>query len=159
RGLPLLTSEFSRQLLPPAYSDWTVRFRRWDRAGKNARGQWNPPADWAAVLKSPVLDELKVPHLRFVDAKEPPRPVTPKVPEYFFAAVATTEVTLGEGEYDFTITFDDGIRVWLDNEMVFENWGPNSPTTKSVTIGNKRGRHLIRVEFFQADGGYALDVE
>jgi formylglycine-generating enzyme required for sulfatase activity len=159
RGVPILTSELSRQLLPPAYSDWTVRFHRWDNAGKNPRGQWNPPADWGAVLKSPVLDERKVAHLRFVDGRDPPRPVTPKVPGEFFAAVATAEVTLGEGEYRLTSTFDDGVRVWLDNEVVFENWGPNSPTATSVTVGHKRGKHLIKVEFFQAAGGYALDVD
>ena len=72
--------------------------------------------------------------------------------------VATTEVTLGDGDYVLSATFDDGVRVWLDNEVVIEYWGPNPPTTKSVTVGRKRGRHIIKVEFIQIEGRYALDV-
>jgi formylglycine-generating enzyme required for sulfatase activity len=114
------------------------------------------PRDWEAVLKSPVLDELRTSRLQLAQTNGPP---TPKVPGEHFAVVATTEVTLGEGEYDFAITFDDGVRVWLDNDMVVDNWGTNGTTTRSVPLGRKRGKHLIKVEFFQADAGYVLDVD
>ena len=67
-------------------------------------------------------------------------------------------MTLDDGDYVLSTTFDDGVRVWLDNEVVIEYWGPNSPTTKSVTVGRKRGRHVIKVEFIQIEGRYALDV-
>ena len=67
-------------------------------------------------------------------------------------------MTLGDGDYVLSATFDDGVRVWLDNEVVIEYWGPNSPTTKSVTVRHKRGRHIIKVEFIQIEGRYALDV-
>ena len=97
-------------------------------------GQNNLPADWEAVLKSPVLDELRMPRLSIYGATDPPPPPTPKVPTEYFAVVATTEVTLGDGEYVLATTFDDGVRVWLDNDVVIEYWGPNSPTTKSVTV-------------------------
>jgi formylglycine-generating enzyme required for sulfatase activity len=48
--------------------------------------------------------------------------------------------------------------VWLDTEMVMEYWGPNSPTTRSVALKCKRGRHIIKVDFIQIEGRYALDV-
>ncbi len=91
-------------------------------------------------------------------ATEPAPSPTQKVPNDYFAAVATTEVTLGDGDYVLSANFDDGVRVWLDNELVIEYWGPNSPTTKSVTVRHKRGKHIIKVEFIQIEGRYALDV-
>ncbi len=48
--------------------------------------------------------------------------------------------------------------LWLDNEVVIEYWGPNAPTTKSVTVRREPGRHKIKVEFIQIEGRYALDV-
>ena len=152
RGLSFLADEVSKELLPVT-TDWTVRFHKWEKVGQN-----NPPADWEAVLKSPILDELRMSRLNIHGATEPPPPPTQKVPKDYFAVVATTEVTLGDGDYVLSTTFDDGVRVWLDNELVIEYWGPNSPTTKSVTVGRKRGRHIIKVEFIQIEGRYALDV-
>jgi serine/threonine protein kinase len=82
-------------------------------------GRDRPPSDW---LKSPILDELRLPRLHLVDARDAPSPPTPKVPPSYFAAVATTEVTLGDAEYTLTATADDGVRVWLDDELVIDDW-------------------------------------
>ena len=152
RGLSFLANEIGKELLPVT-TDWTVRFHKWEKEGKNSL-----PADWEAVLKSPVLDELRMSHLNIHGATQPAPSPTQKVPNDYFAAVATTEVTLGDGDYVVSATFDDGVRVWLDNEVVIEYWGPNSPTTKRVTLRHKRGRHIIKVEFIQIEGRYALDV-
>jgi serine/threonine protein kinase/formylglycine-generating enzyme required for sulfatase activity len=152
RGLPLLATEVDKDL-PPVTTNWTVRFYKWEK-----QGQTDLPADWEAVLKSPVLDELRTSRLNLYGAAEPPPPPTPKVPRDYFAAVATTEVTLGDLDYELSTTFDDGVRVWLDDEVVIEYWGPNAPTTKSATVSGKRGSHIIKVEFIQIEGRYALDV-
>jgi formylglycine-generating enzyme required for sulfatase activity len=152
RGLSFLDDEIGKEL-HSVTTDWTVRFHRWKEAGQN-----NPPADWQAVLRSPILDELRMSRLNIQGATEPPPPPTRKVPRDYFAAVATTEVTLEDGDYVLAATFDDGVRVRLDSEVVMEHWGPNAPTTKSVTVGGKRGRHIIKVEFIQIEGRYALDV-
>ena len=133
RGLSFLASEVSKELFPVT-TDWTVRFHKWEKVGQN-----NLPADWEAVLKSPILDELRTARLNIYGATEPPPPPTEKVPKDYFAVVATTEVTLGDGDYVLSTTFDDGVRVWLDDEVVIEYWGPNSPTTKSVTVRRNRG--------------------
>ena len=129
RGLPLLASELSKELSDVTTS-WTVRFYKWENVG-----QTNLPADWEAVLKSRVLDELRTSRLNIYGPAEPSPPPTPKVPGEFFAVVATTEVTLEDAEYVLSTTFDDGVRVWLDNKIVIDYWGPNSPTTKSATLG------------------------
>jgi formylglycine-generating enzyme required for sulfatase activity/WD40 repeat protein/tetratricopeptide (TPR) repeat protein/tRNA A-37 threonylcarbamoyl transferase component Bud32 len=152
QGLSILTGEIERKPLPPASSDWTVRFYKWN-------ADILTPTGWDAVLKSPVLDELKMPRLHLVELTEPPKPPTPKVPGEYFAVVATTEVTLDGGEYVIRATSDDGVRVWLDNEMVLDDWSIHAPTTRSVSVRNKRGKHLIKVEFFQGTRWYHLEVD
>jgi serine/threonine protein kinase/formylglycine-generating enzyme required for sulfatase activity len=152
RGLSFLADEVSKELVPVT-TQWTVRFHKWEKAEQN-----NAPADWEVVLKSPVLDELRMSRLNIHGATEPAPPPTQMVPKDYFAAVATTEVTLGDSDYVLSASFDDGVRVWLDDELVIEYWGPNSPTTKSVTVRHKRGRHIIKVDFIQIEGRYALDV-
>ena len=70
RALSFLASEIGKEL-PPVTTDWTVRFHAWEKVEQN-----NPPADWEAVLKSPILDELRMPRLRIYGATEPPPPPT-----------------------------------------------------------------------------------
>jgi formylglycine-generating enzyme required for sulfatase activity/tetratricopeptide (TPR) repeat protein/tRNA A-37 threonylcarbamoyl transferase component Bud32 len=153
QGLAILTGEIDRKPLPPAHPDWTVRFYKCEKFDNGV------PSDWNAVLKSPILDELNMPRLHLVELTEPPRPPTPKVPGEYFAVVATTEVTLEGGEYVIRATSDDGVRVWLDNKMVLDDWSIHAPTTRSVSVRNKRGKHLIKVEFFQATRWYHLEVD
>jgi formylglycine-generating enzyme required for sulfatase activity len=155
QGVPILTGELGKEMsTPPAPPDWTVRFYKWHDVDKDH------PANWEAVLKSPILDVLRMPRLYLVGAQSlTPAPPTPKVPRFNFAVVATTEVTLGEEEFTIRATVDDGVRVWLDNNVVIDDWVWGPPRTKSAVIANKPGRHVIKVEFFQAAGGYTLDVD
>src|SRR5262249_55870811 len=70
RGSLLLTSQFGKERpSPPVMSDWTVRFHRWEKAGNQP-----VPADWEAVLKSPVLDRLRMPRLYLPHGNAPPTP-------------------------------------------------------------------------------------
>jgi eukaryotic-like serine/threonine-protein kinase len=59
-GQYILTSEFGKALPPPAKTNWTVRFHKWESVGP-----LRPPANWEAVLRSPILDELRMSSLSF----------------------------------------------------------------------------------------------
>ena len=133
KALALLTRDIEKRLLPVTM-DWTVRFYRWEKVGKD-----KPPADWEAILKSPVLNELRTARLSLMGAEESPSPPIDGVPSTYFAVLATTELMLGDTEYILTITFDDGVRVWLDDRQVFENWGANPPSNKSLIIKGQGG--------------------
>src|SRR5262249_38745922 len=50
-------------------------------------------------------------------------------------------------------------RVWLDKELVIDDWTGHPARTYSATVLNKRGRHQIKVEYFQGYGAFALDVD
>jgi hypothetical protein len=69
-----------------------------------------------------------------------------------FSARWTGQVRLAAGTHVFRTTADDGVRFWLDGELMTDAWKPQSETTyasrKKVTAGN----HEIKVEYFEAYG-------
>ena len=52
------------------------------------------------------------------------------------------------GRYRFTMTTDDGMRVWADNVSVLDSWILQPATTYLADVRFSAGRHDIRVEFF-----------
>lgn len=56
------------------------------------------------------------------------------------------------GMYRFTATVDDGIRVWVDGQLVLDYWRIGPATTISCDHFLSPGQHTIRVEYFQAEG-------
>ena len=69
---------------------------------------------------------------------------------------ATGTVTLPKGAYDLLVTSDDGIRVWLDDKLVLEDWTIHGPKDDRVPID--AGAHRLRVEYFQNTGAAALHI-
>ena len=57
------------------------------------------------------------------------------------------------GAYEFTITTDDGFRLFVDGVKVFEKWFGQSPTTYKHQHWMPAGLRTIRVEFFDFAGG------
>src|SRR5581483_11702675 len=57
------------------------------------------------------------------------------------------------GAWTFSYTSDDGGRVWIDNELVIDQWYDHSPQTRVKTKEFAAGYHLLRVEYYQATGG------
>jgi len=57
------------------------------------------------------------------------------------------------GDYVLAFTGDDGYRVWLDANLLFEDWSTHSPTTFSKTVHlEKDYPYHIRIEYFQGVG-------
>ena len=67
------------------------------------------------------------------------------------------------GTYSFAIREDDGARVILDGEVIYENWQPGSHDWTVVQKEMSEGRHTIIVEYFEDTGeafiqfGYSKD--
>ena len=56
--------------------------------------------------------------------------------------------------YTFTTVTDDGVRLWVNNQLVVDDWNYQAPTAKSGTIALTAGtKYAIRMEFFQGGGG------
>lgn len=82
-----------------------------------------------------------------------------RVPRDNFLAVIEGDVEVEEGNYQLITRSDDGVRVYLDGEIVIENWSSHAP---AIDFGKKKlgtGKHQLRVEYFEADQGASLRCE
>jgi glucose/arabinose dehydrogenase len=58
------------------------------------------------------------------------------------------------GTYTFYTVSDDGVRLWVNNQPVVNNWTDHAPTENSGTITLTAGqRYDIRMEFYENGGG------
>lgn len=59
------------------------------------------------------------------------------------------------GTYTFIATTDDGVRVWVDNNLVIDKWQRQPATTYTATLFLSQGTHRLRVEYYE-DSGLAV---
>ena len=77
-----------------------------------------------------------------------------------FSARWTGEV---QAQYSQTYTFyaraDDGVRVWVNNQLLIDAWKDQGPTEYSKTIALKAGtRYPIKVEYYENIGGAVMQL-
>jgi chitodextrinase len=70
-----------------------------------------------------------------------------------FSATWRGNFSFEAGSYEFTVTADDGIRVYVGNQLVIDQWKVQAPTTYKATRAMSAGVHTIRVEYFENTGG------
>jgi len=68
-----------------------------------------------------------------------------------FSARWTRTVIFGEGVYRFTVTADDGVRVYIDGQQKFERW-VDQATTHTFDLPLSAGNHIITIEYFEQSG-------
>lgn len=56
------------------------------------------------------------------------------------------------GDFDFSLKVDDGGRLYVDDELVIDEWRDQAPTLFKVRRTMTAGLHLIRVEYYEATG-------
>jgi hypothetical protein len=64
-----------------------------------------------------------------------------------------------EGTYGFFTNSDDGSKLYVDGKLVVDNDGDHGVLERSGSLNLTKGKHLIRVEFFNGGGGFHLDVK
>jgi subtilisin len=64
----------------------------------------------------------------------------------------TRTLTLTAGNYRFSVTGDDGVRLYIDDQLKINEWRNQPPTTYNVDVNLAAGNHEIRLEYFQATG-------
>lgn len=62
---------------------------------------------------------------------------------------------LPAGRYRFTVTVDDGVRLWVDNELIISSWRVQAPRTLDAEIEVAGGDVPVRMEYFE-DAGQAV---
>ncbi len=58
--------------------------------------------------------------------------------------------------YEFVTISDDGVRLWIDDVKIIDNWAPHSETTDRGSIALESGLHRIRLEYFEAASGATI---
>ena len=83
------------------------------------------------------------------------------VPANNFSARWTKSLHLAEaGAYKFTITSDDGARLFVDGQRVLDKWNFQSRTTQHCQLAaRRRAQHQIVLEYFEASGDAVAKLE
>lgn len=80
------------------------------------------------------------------------------VPANYWSARFSQSRYLGAGVYRFVATSDDGVRVYVNDQLVIDHWGEQSARTWIGDIRLGAGTHTIRVEYLQVAGTSLIDV-
>ncbi len=73
-------------------------------------------------------------------------------PADFFSVRWVRNLNLEQARYRFTVTADDGVRVWVNNNLIIDQWRVQGATTFSAEIDVPAGPVPVKVEYFENTG-------
>jgi len=76
----------------------------------------------------------------------------------YFSTRFTGEFSFVGGKYRFFATMDDGMRIWLDDDLILDQWNLGSARTITVDKDVSEGKHTIKVEYFENTGDAVCKV-
>jgi hypothetical protein len=82
----------------------------------------------------------------------------PRINPDNFAVRWTREMTFQEGRYEFTTKTDDGVRLWIDDRLVIDQWRDMGPGIFTYTIWLSGGTHRIRMEYYENAGAAQAEL-
>lgn len=94
--------------------------------------------------------------LNFNWAEEAP---APNLPIDGFSVRWSANFEFDKGLYNFTVGADDGVRLWVDDTLVIDQWvTADTYTIHVASIELGKGRHEIRVEYYDEIGLAGISV-
>jgi pimeloyl-ACP methyl ester carboxylesterase len=69
-----------------------------------------------------------------------------------FSVRWTGKFNFNGGDYLFHALADDGVRMWVDNNLIINQWN-NHGATEYRAIQNLSGQHQVKVEYYENGGG------
>jgi len=69
-----------------------------------------------------------------------------------FSARWTTFLYFDAGDYTFHATSDDGVRLWVDEQLLIDQWHDHPVTTYSAVKYLGAGYHSLRIEYYENAG-------
>jgi hypothetical protein len=76
----------------------------------------------------------------------------------YFSARFTTDAYFDGSKYRFSATVDDGVRIFLDDNLILDDWRLGSVRTVHVDRVVGIGNHRVRVEYFEYTGDAVCKV-
>ncbi len=122
----------------------------WERLGEPS-----PPRRWQAEYynsiwlgDTPVLTRAE-PEINYDWGNGSPGPA---VAADNFSARWTRLAYFDAGSYAFYTCTDDGVRVWLDSQLIVDRWFDQGASTNAVAVNVAQGNHYVRVEYYERFG-------
>jgi glucose/arabinose dehydrogenase len=78
-----------------------------------------------------------------------------------FVARWTRSASFAPGQYRFSVTADDGVRLSVDGERVIDRWIDEGPTTYTAMLPMDGAPHSIVMDYYESGGGAVarLDID
>lgn len=73
----------------------------------------------------------------------------PEINSDYFVARLTKQVSLDAGRYRFVTYSDDGLRLWVDDQLIIDQWNNHSVTQHTADINLDGGNHTLRIEYYE----------
>ncbi|NDJ59607.1 MAG: SH3 domain-containing protein, partial [Chloroflexi bacterium] len=83
----------------------------------------------------------------------------PSVPADFFSARWTSVLTLENDTYTITTRVDDGVRVFVNGNIVIDQWNIADGATYTADVALQAGAHVFIVEYFEATGDAFVEFD
>ncbi len=84
----------------------------------------------------------------------------PRVPADYFSARWTRYINIDvAGAYRFTVASDDGVRLWVDGELILDEWQVQAETTFTPEKYLTEGAHQVRLEYFEDTGAAQIELD
>lgn len=75
-----------------------------------------------------------------------------------FSVMWTNRWSFDAAWYRFFAEHDDGVRVWVDGQLLIDEWYETGPITHHADIELTAGSHEVRVDYFEASGDASIHV-
>jgi len=117
------------------------------REGQGLIGDYHQGTDFSRFLFRRVDDRI------FFDSKGFPG----GVPQDDFSVRWTGQVFApSEGTYTFALWSDDGVRLWIDEKPVIDDWRVHDETLNKSKVPLSKGWHPLRLDYFQSKSERAI---
>ena len=83
----------------------------------------------------------------------------PAIPADHFSARWKGVFNFNAASYTFTVTADDGFRLYLDGVNVMDHWVDESATTYTQTVATTAGNHTITLEYYEDTGSAVANLQ
>ncbi|MGC9468985.1 MAG: PA14 domain-containing protein [Anaerolineae bacterium] len=75
-----------------------------------------------------------------------------RVPADQFSARWERFIDVTAGTYRFVVTSDDGVRLWVDDQLILDEWNDHAEQTFYVDHYLSTGHHLVTMEYYENRG-------
>ncbi len=102
-----------------------------------------------SLTGTPALErfETEIQHDWGLDAPDP------SITKDYFSARWVKNQEFDAGTYSFMVSADDGVRLYVDDELVIDKWIDQPKTTYVVDLELEAGTHVIKMEYYERQYG------